>query len=374
METKVNNVCIVGGGFYGSYLALHLKKFFGIKNVILLEKEKKILSRASFNNQCRIHNGYHYPRSFNTANRSHINFSSFCNEWSNCVVKNYSHYYAIAKLNSKSTSTSFLNFCRKINIPIFKAEKIMVDMFNKNKISSVHRVEESIYDPLVLRNKMYEKLFEAGVEIKLQVKVISITKSENGKVQISYKNQQDKLNSIEFPIVFNCTYSNLGKFMNNNKNTLLKHQLTELAYLNVPNQLKDKAITVLDGPFFSLTPFPQEKCHILSHVRYTPHFTWLDKRGIDPDKLLNKIKKRSNIHFMFKDIARYIPDIYKSRYLKSTYEIKTLLIENEVNDGRPILYKKDEEIPNLYSILGGKIDNVYDMILITEQILKDFDG
>ena len=48
----------------------------------------------------------------------------------------------------------------------------MVDMFNKNKISSVHRVEESIYDPLVLRNKMYEKLFEAGVEIKLQVKVI----------------------------------------------------------------------------------------------------------------------------------------------------------------------------------------------------------
>ena len=76
---------------------------------------------------------------------------------------------------------------------------------------------------------------------------------------------------------------------------------------------------------------------------------------------------------MFKDIARYIPDIYLSSYLKSTYEIKTLLVENEFNDGRPILYKKDEEIPNLYSILGGKIDNVYDMILITEQILKEFD-
>ena len=125
-------------------------------------------------------------------------------------------------------------------------------MFNRNKISSVHRVEESIYDdPLVLRNKIYEKLLEAGVDINLQVKVISITKSENGKVQVSYKNQQDKLNSIEFSLVFNCTYSNLGKFMNNNKNPLLKHQLTELAYLNVPNQLKDKAITVMDGPFFS---------------------------------------------------------------------------------------------------------------------------
>lgn len=54
---------VVGGGFYGCMLAAHLSRSRG-RRVLLLEAAGELLGRASFANQARVHNGYHYPRSF----------------------------------------------------------------------------------------------------------------------------------------------------------------------------------------------------------------------------------------------------------------------------------------------------------------------
>ncbi len=42
---------IVGGGFYGCLLAIHLRKS-GAESVLLMERESSILQRASYANQC----------------------------------------------------------------------------------------------------------------------------------------------------------------------------------------------------------------------------------------------------------------------------------------------------------------------------------
>jgi hypothetical protein len=65
---------------------------------------------------------------------------------------------------------------------------------------------------------------------------------------------------------------------------------------------------------------------------------------------------------MVRDASRYLPDIKTSKYIDSIYEVKTVLVANENNDGRPILFEKSEKIPGLYSVLGGKIDNIFDVI------------
>ena len=68
---------------------------------------------------------------------------------------------------------------------------------------------------------------------------------------------------------------------------------------------------------------------------------------------------------MIADAVRYIPQLAKTRYLKSLWEIKTVLLENENDDGRPILYRKDYAgIQNLFLVMGGKIDNIYDILRI----------
>jgi glycine/D-amino acid oxidase-like deaminating enzyme len=59
---------VIGGGFYGLYLAEYLAARVG--RVLLFEREPGLMRRASYANQARVHNGYHYPRSVLTALRS----------------------------------------------------------------------------------------------------------------------------------------------------------------------------------------------------------------------------------------------------------------------------------------------------------------
>ena len=58
---------IIGAGIYGLYSADILSKKYSNSKILIIEKDKESFSRASYVNQARLHNGYHYPRSLHTA-------------------------------------------------------------------------------------------------------------------------------------------------------------------------------------------------------------------------------------------------------------------------------------------------------------------
>jgi hypothetical protein len=118
----------------------------------------------------------------------------------------------------------------------------------------------------------------------------------------------------------------------------------------------------MDGPFFSMMPFPARGLHTLSHVRYTPHSSWMDAPGEDPYRRLSEYPRDSRVDRMVRDVGRYFPAVYDARYVESLFEVKTVLVKNEGDDGRPILFEKYAASDGLYSILGGKIDNIYDVL------------
>ena len=41
--------------------------------------------------------------------------------------------------------------------------------------------------------------------------------------------------------------------------------------------------------------------------------------------------------------------------------MKTVLPRSEADDSRPILFRSHHGIPNYHVVMGGKIDNVYDV-------------
>ena len=132
--------------------------------------------------------------------------------------------------------------------------------------------------------------------------------------------------------------------------------------MDVSPALKGLGITVMDGPFFSMMPFPARGLHTLSHVRYTPHMHWNDQRGIDPYQKLNDYERATRVDRMIRDVGRYLPSVLEAKYVESLFEVKTILIKNEGDDGRPILFEKHVDLPGCYSVLGGKIDNIYDVL------------
>src|SRR6185369_16379410 len=106
---------VIGGGFFGCSIANYLKR--RTKSVLLVEREDRLFRHASYANQARIHNGYHYPRSLHTAYRSRINFQSFVQEFPECVVNNFTSLYCISRSMSKVSARQFERFCQTIGAP-----------------------------------------------------------------------------------------------------------------------------------------------------------------------------------------------------------------------------------------------------------------
>ena len=351
---------VIGGGFYGVNIALYLaQKDKG--QVILLERENSLLSRASYHNQARVHNGYHYPRSFTTAYRSRINLPRFVEDWPSAVKKDFTKLYAIARKNSKVTAKQFTRFCKEIGAKIEPANSFS-HLFNNRLIEKSFLVEEYAFNASMLAKWAKNQLDLAGIEVLLNTNVTEITKQQRG-LMVSYE-LKENIRKISSEKVFNCTYSGLNQFGGDfsGTHTKLKHEVTEMALMQMPNSIKNIGITVMDGPFFSIMPFPARELHTLSHVRYTPHFSWLDERGLNPYDKLSNYGKQTRVDRMVRDVQRYIPDLEKAEYRDSLFEIKTILVKNETDDGRPILFEEYPNLPGLHSVLGGKIDNIYDVL------------
>lgn len=354
---------VVGGGFYGSVIAAYLVRQRGLKKVLLVERESDLLVRASFNNQARVHNGYHYPRSFKTAFRSRVNLPRFLLDWPTALKMDFTQLYAIARNGSKVTSRQFERFCAEIGADLASAEPLHVNLFESRLIEKVYSAKEYAFDSLKIASLLKAELCALGVIVRYDESVTGIFYS--GDSCLAVETTKKSINTrINTRFVFNCTYSGLNQISGDylGSQARLKHEITEMALIQMPSQLENLGVTLMDGPFFSIMPFPSRQMHTLSHVRYTPHSHWHDKPGINPYHKMAIHERKTRVDRMLRDVGRYLPAIHSAAYMDSLYEVKTVLVQNENDDGRPILFEQSSKLPGCYSILGGKIDNIYDVI------------
>jgi glycine/D-amino acid oxidase-like deaminating enzyme len=358
------DVIIIGGGFYGTVIALYLAKQRGLKRLLLVEREQALLKRASYNNQARVHNGYHYPRSFTTAYRSRINFPKFLRDWPQTVRKDFTSLYAIARRNSKVTAKQFEHFCRDIGAKLQPAPEALRGLFNMRLIEDVFLVEEYAFDSDSLASWAAEELASAQVEVRLGTRAAAIHVKENDTLEVVLTSDSNEQVAVRCKHVLNCTYSGINQMQGDFPGTRLslKQEITEMALMKAPEELKGLGVTVMDGPFFSFMPFPARGLHSLSHVRYTPHAHWWDRGDFDPYGELEKYDFSTRADRMVRDAGRYLPALLDSRHVDSLLEVKTVLVKNEGDDGRPILFEKHSALPGCISVLGGKIDNIYDVL------------
>ena len=360
--TRDYDAVIIGGGAVGCSVARWAREPGG--RVLLLEREDGLLQRASYVNQARVHHGYHYPRSFLTALRSRVNFPRFVDEYSDCIERGFAKYYAVARNYSKVTSEQFATFCRRIGAPIAPAPSEVHRLFNPALIEDVFLVEEFAFDARRLAARMRASLEATGVELELGADVARVASEPDGAVAVAYR-AGGQVRHVRAHRVFNCTYSQINRVLHASGLPLipLKHELTEMALIRVPEELEQVGVTVMCGPFFSLMPFPPRGMHTLSHVRYTPHGWWDDQDGpLDRPLAGLRASRETNYPRMIRDAQRYLPMLRHSRYVDSLWEVKTVLPSSEADDSRPILFRRDDTMPGLTSIMGGKIDNIYDVL------------
>ncbi|HEY2248479.1 MAG TPA: FAD-dependent oxidoreductase [Bradyrhizobium sp.] len=340
----VADAIVIGGGFYGCETALELRRL-GFAKVIIAERENDILRRASFVNQARVHNGYHYPRARATALRSRRNFDRFIDDYAEEVMHGLEKYYAIAR-GSRVSADQFAAFCQTIGAVSQAASHDIERLFAPGTIERIFAVRELVFDADGLARRLRGRLSDWQIETRLG-STARVKSSDNESVEVDIAGQTERAR-----FVFNCTYSELP-FVGVAVNTAIKRELTEMVLLAPPPQLRGRGFTVMDGPFFSVMPFPPMALHALSHVRYTPHQATFEDAPLQP--------VRSNSTAMIRDASRYMPCLAEAKIRRSLFEIKAVLARAEDSDARPILVERNAEGGRIFSILGAKIDNIYEL-------------
>lgn len=349
---SIVKVAVIGAGFYGLSIAEHIASMTSA-HVEVLEKAGELGAGASWANQARVHGGYHYPRDLRTAARSRNGLARFKNDFGAVIFDEFEMLYAISKDNSKVTSSQFKAFCKRVAAPLSEASKDQKDFFDFAYVEDIFLVDEPAFNSTTLLEEALHRAQSAGVEVRFTTEALSVSKSGE-KFCVDLKSSD----SEAYNFVVDCTYSGLGTLFDpaGDLSQILKIERAELALVSVPERLSSIGVTVMDGPFFSVMPFPTESLHSFTHVTYTPR--WI-QRGDE-----TRLNKPDNSAFqrMQLDASRIMPVLRDVEYRSSIFVDKAILTSSEIDDARPILISEPPGHEGYISVLGSKIDTVYDAI------------
>ena len=326
---------VVGGGIFGTTSAVALAN--NGYQVELHEELEDVMMAASDINQYRLHKGYHYPRSKETAQECLKGLYTFKRKYERSVVNgDIEHYYAISSRDSKVTPSQYLEFLNEMDLPYKRVEPV-------KSTDITIKVEEELFDNYKLYEAVRDKLWSSGVEV---LKNKTTTKDD-------FKG---------FDVVVIATYAKLNQLLDNKKE--YQFEVCEKPVVRLPRKYRGKSIVIMDGPFMCLDPYGQRN-HVLGNVVHAIHETNVGEEPIVSDELkqyLNKgvieKPKHTNIDKFIETGKRFFKDFDKLKHIGSMYTIRTVLKNRDHDDARPSLV--NHEGGNVYSLFSGKIDTCVD--------------
>lgn len=360
---------ILGSGMYGLYAAttLALQGY----SVLVIDCDKSPFQRGSYINQARVHNGYHYPRSYSTASKLANYFERFLTDFNDCILYDFDQIYGISAHYSWTNGRQFARFCRNLNITCDEISNLD-SYFNANTIDKAFHTHEFTFDAKLIGKKMFKKATDNRVKFVFEAHIIAITSKDN-----YYRVELATGEVFVTPWVLNATYAGINTIhkIAHFEPLDIKYELCEIILVNVSDNIKNAGVTVMDGPFFSLMPFGKSGYHSLTTVSKTPHITSFDilptfpcqqtNPACTPECMQNCNECTSRPHTAFvgmRQIAKkYLKSDIEVEYVKSLFTLKPILKTSEIDDSRPTLIRQYSDKPRFYSVFSGKINTIYDL-------------
>ncbi len=365
---------IIGAGLYGLYAAYFCAKRG--QHVLVLECDDAPFRRATYINQARVHQGYHYPRSLSTAMKSAGYFARFNEDYGFCINRAFQKVYATSSEYSWSDGTQFKKFCAAAEIPC--EELHPEQFFREGMCDGAFLTREYTYDAMILRDYFVEKLRETGnrTEIRYAADIERIEKTQDAYVL--YVNEKGSQQRYSTGFLLNATYASTNQILDmlGFEKFGIKYELCEIILCDVNERLKEYGFTVMDGPFFSIMPFGKTGLHSLTSVTFTPHATsydpvpqfacQADSGGYCSRSHLGncndcKAKPKTAFPYMASLARKYLRDEYGFANRSSLFSMKPILMSSEIDDSRPTVVRTYSENPTFVGVLSGKINTVYDL-------------
>jgi len=333
-------IAIVGAGIFGCTTAIKLAEL-GFE-VEIFEKNKDIMCGASGINQYRLHRGYHYPRSLDTAINCRDHVFEFYNEYPSAVINNSEQYYSISKRDSFLSGEEYLDFCDKVGLDY---SFFYPTFLHKDAVDICFRADEKIFDIKKLYSIILNRLKSMSIQINFGIEV------------------DDKiLDSYDYVII--STYTNNNKFLDDYPESKINYQyeLCEKPVVRLPNEFQSKGVVIMDGPFMCLDPYGDTGLHVLGNVVHAIHQTNI---GTEPGPLIDKRFERmlnngiienppiSNFPQFISSASQFFYGIEKAEHIGSMFTYRVVFPNLDETDERPTVVQKIDN--RIISLFSGKI-------------------
>ena len=330
-------VAVVGGGIFGVTAAFKLAEHY---KVDLFEKNDDLLKAASDVHHCRIHLGYHYPRSDVTVSEVSRAQNSFNKEFSDAIINDTENYYCISKRNSLITAEEYIEFCERHGLEFTKSS---LDIIDNEQIDLCVKVKEKLYDYEKLKEICWKKLNKNNVNVLLKKEAT-----------------QEILENYDFRVL--CIYADFNKLLESFPESQqdFQYEVCEKVFVKLPPSFNNKSILILDGPFTSIDPVGTTGLFILGNVVHTVHQTNIGKYPYVDSKFLSLLNRGiikdppiTNYELFIQSAAKFIPEIKKAKHFGSSFCIKAVLPYEQKTDTRPTLVNIVND--RTFTVFSGKI-------------------
>jgi glycine/D-amino acid oxidase-like deaminating enzyme len=274
----MSNVAVIGCGAFGAMSAIRLAQA-GF-DVTVYERHGQAMAGASYNNQNRLHLGYHYPRSDETCQQCISGFQRFVDEFPDCVRDDFTNAYFIAAHGSKTDAQAFVAFCDRNGLSWSNLDQEGFPL-EVSGVDLALACPESVYDSALLAAEIVKRMTDLGIHPRFGDGVSAIR--EKGA---RYAITASSGDTILYDAVVNATYANSGRL-----NAMLGIEAPERQYEYTVVPIVDTGaaacgVTIMDGPFYTLLPFGKSN-HSLFYgvadsVVATEFGPYLDPDWLDP--------------------------------------------------------------------------------------------
>jgi hypothetical protein len=302
-----------------------------------------IMTAAGSNNMCRLHLGFHYPRSGYTIYQSVLGFDRYLHEYGECVEDVPNNLYAV-HADGLVTAEAYIAVMDSFSLDYEMVDDYASYFQNPEKIRAVVRVNEKC----VNRNKILAKIRSENRARIIYGKRVDHIDSSDGRVFSG----GELLGTYDF--VINATYSNPNLGLSRDKWFDLKFELCVLvlARTTLPRGV---AITIMDGPFVSVYP-AYDGLHTVWSVLHSPLLTFASV-----DDLYDAYDKRLHHVAALKPEVRLID--HARSLIRTEIAQKDLWIAPKTKLATDKGDTRVTEIRvegKLYSVLCGKLDAVFE--------------
>ncbi|MEU2603427.1 FAD-dependent oxidoreductase [Streptomyces albus] len=346
-------VAVIGCGVFGAVAALRLAER-GYR-VTVFERNREPLSGASFNNQNRLHLGFHYPRDPATAEQCIRGYQKFRDEFAECVTADFPNGYFIAEEGSAVTAREYLDFCDGVGLRYRLVEPSRYGP-PVTGVTLGLRTQEAVIDCRHLRDVLGRRLAACGATLRFGTEVRAVEARGD-----TYTVESHEGAAGSFDSVVNCSFADINRLSRQLGHEAPDRQYEYTAVYVVDWDHPPVGVTVMDGPFTTLLPFGRSGRFLLYHVehsvldRVTQQVAPARWREPAAGGLLDRAAVERGFRRVLRDATRFVPALRTARLRDVLHGPRVVLANRNDTDARPSMVGSPG--PGYLTVFSGKLDH-----------------